>query len=122
MASAITTTSTAIDRDRLPTVRTLMNSTGIAIAVAVILAVTCVLPAEYAFDPTGIGRVLGLTEMGEIKRDAELKKSKRASLAKTGQNTIRIASVTHVMNDAAPIGGAWSQVAQSAPLAVPAQM
>jgi hypothetical protein len=26
------------------------------------------LPAEYAIDPTGVGRVLGLTEMGEIKQ------------------------------------------------------
>ena len=26
------------------------------------------LPAEYAIDPTGLGRVLGLTEMGEIKQ------------------------------------------------------
>jgi hypothetical protein len=29
--------------------------------------VTVVLPAEYGVDPTGVGRVLGLTEMGEIK-------------------------------------------------------
>ncbi|MCU0854860.1 MAG: hypothetical protein MUF63_08155, partial [Rhodobacteraceae bacterium] len=26
------------------------------------------LPAEYAIDPTGVGRMLGLTEMGEIKQ------------------------------------------------------
>jgi hypothetical protein len=32
-----------------------------------LLLVTVVLPAEYAIDPTGIGRVLGLTQMGEIK-------------------------------------------------------
>jgi len=35
--------------------------------VALLLLVTVVLPAEYGVDPTGIGRVLGLTEMGEIK-------------------------------------------------------
>jgi methionine-rich copper-binding protein CopC len=39
----------------------------IAIAVAILLLVTVVLPAEYAIDPTGIGRPLGLTRMGEIK-------------------------------------------------------
>jgi hypothetical protein len=27
-----------------------------------------VLPAEYGIDPTGVGRLLGLTEMGKIKR------------------------------------------------------
>lgn len=31
------------------------------------LLVTVVLPSEYAIDPTGIGRILGFTEMGEIK-------------------------------------------------------
>lgn len=51
----------------LPTSRQLARSTFIALAVAVALLVTIVLPAEYAIDPTGIGRMLGLTEMGEIK-------------------------------------------------------
>lgn len=37
------------------------------VAAAAIL-VTIVLPAEYAIDPTGIGRVLKLTDMGEIKQ------------------------------------------------------
>jgi hypothetical protein len=31
------------------------------------LLVTVVLPSEYGIDPTGAGRILGLTEMGEIK-------------------------------------------------------
>ena len=51
----------------LPTSRQLLRSTVIALIVAVALLVAVVLPAEYAIDPTGIGRVLGLTEMGEIK-------------------------------------------------------
>lgn len=45
----------------------LLRSTLIAAAVAGVLLVTCVLPAEYGKDPTGIGRVLGLTQMGEVK-------------------------------------------------------
>jgi len=32
-----------------------------------LLLVTVVMPSEYALDPTGAGRLLGLTEMGEIK-------------------------------------------------------
>jgi hypothetical protein len=35
---------------------------GVA-AVALLVLVTAVLPAEYGIDPTGIGRVLGLTQM-----------------------------------------------------------
>lgn len=38
-----------------------------AIVVAAVLLVTTVLPADYGIDLTGIGRVLGLTAMGEHK-------------------------------------------------------
>ena len=51
----------------LPTKAQLFRSTIIAGIGAVVILVTVYLPAEYAIDPTGIGRVLGLTEMGEIK-------------------------------------------------------
>jgi len=51
----------------LPTSRALLRSTLIAAAVAAVLLVTVVLPAEYGVDPTGVGNVLGLREMGEIK-------------------------------------------------------
>jgi hypothetical protein len=39
----------------------------IAAVTAGVLLVTAVLPAEYGIDPTGIGNVLGLKRMGEIK-------------------------------------------------------
>jgi hypothetical protein len=51
----------------LPTAGQLVPSTAVAAATAAALLVTVVLPAEYGIDPTGVGRVLGLTEMGEIK-------------------------------------------------------
>ena len=51
----------------LPSSRSLLRSTLIAAAVAVALLVTTVLPAEYGVDPTGIGGILGLTEMGRVK-------------------------------------------------------
>ena len=51
----------------LPSSKALLRSTLIAAAVAAVLLVTVVMPAEYGVDPTGVGRVLGLTEMGEIK-------------------------------------------------------
>lgn len=54
-------------RAELPTSRQLLRSTAIAIVSAGVILATIVLPAEYAIDPTGVGRALGLAEMGEIK-------------------------------------------------------
>lgn len=51
----------------LPAADNLLRSTLIALCVAVAILVLAVLPAEYGVDPTGIGRKLGLTQMGEIK-------------------------------------------------------
>jgi hypothetical protein len=56
--------------DELPSKRQLNRATLIAAGVAALLLVTTILPAEYGVDPTGVGRVLGLTPMGEMKRDA----------------------------------------------------
>jgi hypothetical protein len=53
--------------NELPTTRKLVRSTVIAILVAAGLLVTVVMPSEYAIDPTGVGRTLGLTQMGELK-------------------------------------------------------
>ncbi|HCG6693169.1 transmembrane anchor protein [Vibrio parahaemolyticus] len=55
------------NRAELPTTKQLVRSTFIALATAIVLLITVILPAEYALDPTGVGRALGLTEMGEIK-------------------------------------------------------
>ncbi|EKN9355960.1 TPA: transmembrane anchor protein [Pseudomonas aeruginosa] len=53
--------------DDLPSSKQLLRSTFIALVAAIAILVAIVLPSEYAIDSTGIGRVLGLTEMGEIK-------------------------------------------------------
>ena len=52
----------------LPSLRQLNRATLIAFATASVILVTTVLPAEYGVDPTGAGRMLGLTEMGEAKQ------------------------------------------------------
>lgn len=54
-------------RAELPSAGKLLRSTVIAALVAAALLVTAVLPGEYGIDPTGVGRMLGLTPMGEIK-------------------------------------------------------
>jgi len=47
----------------LPSPRKLARTTAIAVAVATAILITIVLPAEYAIDPLGTGRALGLTRM-----------------------------------------------------------
>lgn len=54
------------DRE-LPSTEKLVKSTIIAAVTALVLFVTIVMPAEYGKDPTGVGSLLGLTRMGEIK-------------------------------------------------------
>ncbi len=51
----------------LPTTGQLLKASGFAIVTAGVILTTIVLPSEYAIDPTGVGRTLGLTQMGEIK-------------------------------------------------------
>lgn len=54
-------------RAELPTSAQLKRSTWIASITAAAILAFVVLPSEYGVDPTGIGRALGLTQMGEIK-------------------------------------------------------
>lgn len=70
------------DTSELPATGKLLKSTGIAALIATVLLVTVVLPAEYGIDPTRIGSVLGLTEMGRIKMQlAAEAESEEAGLA-----------------------------------------
>jgi cytoskeletal protein RodZ len=72
-------------RAELPSTGKLLRSTLLAAVIAIALLVTVVLPAEYAIDPTGAGRLLGLTEMGEIKtqlaEEAELDQANEEAAA-----------------------------------------
>jgi len=53
--------------DNLPSVRVLAGLSVTALMLAAFLAVAVVMPAETGRDPSGLGRVLGLAEMGRIK-------------------------------------------------------
>lgn len=52
----------------LPTTGQLLRATALAAVSAGVILATVILPSEYAIDPTGAGRALGLTQMGEIKK------------------------------------------------------
>jgi hypothetical protein len=60
-----------IDPADLPTIRQLSVASVVAVAIAVVLGVTTVLPAERGVDPSGVGAVLGLTELGLMKQRAD---------------------------------------------------
>lgn len=64
------------NRADLPGTAQLLRSTLIAAAAAGLLLTAVILPAEYAVDPTGIGRALGLTQMGEIKRQLAMENAR----------------------------------------------
>lgn len=65
----------------LPSTAKLIKSTIIAAIAASILLVAVVMPAEYGIDPTGVGKVIGLKKMGEIK--TSLAEEAAADKAKT---------------------------------------
>lgn len=90
-------------RAELPSTGKLLRSTAVALLVATVLLVTTVLPAEYGIDPTGIGRALGLTQMGEIK----------ASLA--AEAAAADAQSAPPMEPAAPVAQSGAPAAATAP-------
>lgn len=55
-------------REDLPTKAQLRRSSIIGAIGAVAIGVMVYMPAELGRDPTGVGSILGLTEMGEIKQ------------------------------------------------------
>lgn len=97
----------------LPTTGQLLKSTVLAAGVAVALLVTVVLPAEYGVDPTRVGSVLGLTDMGRIKRQlaAEAEVETQAEAASTAPPTVPAAAppaVAVAAASATPATGARS--------------
>lgn len=78
-------------RAELPGTGKLLRSTILAALIAVGLLTITVLPAEYGIDPTGIGRALGFTQMGEIKmaRKAEAARETTAPATQKPQATVQ---------------------------------
>ena len=92
----------------LPSSKQLFRSTLIAAAAAGAILVAVVLPSEYGIDPTGAGRILGLTEMGQIKMQlAAEAEADRAAAAQSAAPTAPAA--------AAPTAGAPAAPAPSPP-------
>ena len=104
-------------RAELPSTAQLVRSMALAAASAVVLLLTVVLPAEYGVDPTGIGRLLGLTEMGEIKtrlareaaEDAAAARGAKAAPAPTAAGQASVPPARPASDPPAPsrAGAAW---------------
>ncbi len=90
-------------RAELPSSRQLIRSTLIAAVSAVVLLYTVVLPSEYGVDPTGIGRVLGLTEMGEIKTRLAKEAAEDAAASQASQSEPAAAADNDQPVSAAPM-------------------
>ncbi|WP_088153985.1 hypothetical protein [Achromobacter xylosoxidans] len=107
-------------REELPTSAQLRRSTIIAAISAAVLLVTIVLPSEYGIDPTRVGRVLGLTDMGKIKTqlaaeaaaDAALDASSGNAAASQKAVLARLERIETLLG-----GGAALAATQSAPAA-----
>lgn len=70
-----------------PTLKSLRRAVIVALLTAAVLVITAVLPAEYGVDPTGIGRRLGLTQMGRLKQELAreaIEDARADSVAATG--------------------------------------
>lgn len=79
----------------LPSTRALVRSTVWAALAAGLLIVVAVLPAEVGIDPTGAGRLIGLTQMGEVKRELA-----DATAATAATETASAAMATALLADA----------------------
>ena len=65
----------------------LKSTLGAAIAAGMILTFVW-LPAEYGIDPTGVGKVLGLTKMGNIKEQLHAEGDADTAAAKMNQTGV----------------------------------
>jgi hypothetical protein len=90
-------------RAELPTSARLIRSTLIAFVTAVVLLVTVVMPADYGIDPTGIGRVLNLTEMGVIKKDLAAEAAADDAAQAAGGAVVATAPAVQAAAAAAPV-------------------
>ena len=93
-------------RAEQPSTRQLIRSTLIAAVSALVLLFTVVLPSEYGVDPSGIGRALGLTEMGEIKTRLAREAAKDAT-ATQAPHSEPAAAKAAASNAGASNGPAW---------------
>ena len=83
-------------RAELPSSKQLVRSTVLAAIAALVLLVAVVLPAEYGIDPTGVGRVLRMTDMGDIKQQLAAEAATDAAATAATSSSAATAAATTV--------------------------
>jgi len=96
----------------LPTTGQLLKASGFAIVTAGIILTTVVLPSEYAIDPTGVGRALGLTQMGEVKVQLAQEAAADAAAAAAGPSAAPVAAAPQVAQADTPAIAGKSETMQ----------
>jgi len=89
------------EQNELPSTGKLVVSTLVAFVVAMLVLITVIMPAEYGIDPTGVGRMLGLKEMGDIK--TSLAAENQADNQKTAQSTDSLPASPEPVMKAQPV-------------------
>ena len=89
----------------------LIRSTLGAMAAAGAILVFAWLPAEYGIDPTGVGGLLGLTEMGEIKSQLAAEDAADAAAAPAGVPAIAPAADPQILTRLTAIEGQLAAIA-----------
>lgn len=108
-------------RAELPSSKQLLRSTILAAIAALVLLIAVVLPAEYGIDPTGAGRALRLTEMGDIKQQlaaeaaADAASAPAALLPATGAAGTATASAVEIPVEAARVAAPKGPTQTGAP-------
>jgi hypothetical protein len=76
--------------------KSILKATCIALLAALVILFTAILPAEYGVDPTGIGKVLGFSNLADSKTDtSESVVRYQARPAKYKQNTVELRLAPH---------------------------
>lgn len=75
---------------------------------AVAIGVMVYMPAELGKDPTGVGGLLGLTEMGEIKQQLARERAKDATSHGTDASSALLEEILGLFVSSAYAQGAWT--------------
>ncbi len=94
----------------LPSNRQLGRMSVVAAIGAAAIGVMVYLPAEYGIDPTGIGSVLGLTEMGEIKQQLSKEAAEDEKLHGSQDSSSLVDGVLGLFVSTAQAQDAWKDV------------
>lgn len=97
----------------LPSTGKLIKSTILAVAIAGVLLVTIVMPAEYGIDPSGIGKVTGLKKMGEIKTSLANEAANDAALELEKQQEVRQVAIEETITEPTEIAQVQDPVDES---------